>query len=93
MLGALGSGLLIGGLLLPDRMDPIYRGWMRLAAAISKVTTPVVMGAVYFLVLTPVGLVLRAFGHRPLAPTREARSAWVARDGTQDGRSDLMHQF
>jgi saxitoxin biosynthesis operon SxtJ-like protein len=93
VLGALGGALVVGGLLVPDRMDPIYRGWMRLAAAISKVTTPVVMGALYFLVLTPTGLLLRAFGHRALAPTRGASSAWVPRDATRGGRSDLKHQF
>jgi hypothetical protein len=93
VLGALGSALVVGGLLAPDRMDPIYRAWMRLAAAISKVTTPVVMGALYFLVVTPMGLLLRVFGHRPLAPARGANSAWVSRDATQDGRSDLKHQF
>ena len=61
-------------------MDPVYRGWMGLAAAISKVTTPVVMGVLYFLVLTPIGLLLRAFGHRPLAPSRGVSSAWIPRE-------------
>jgi hypothetical protein len=91
VLGALGSALVGGGLLVPDRMDPIYRGWMRLAMVISKVTTPVVMGAVYFLVLTPMGLLVRAFGHHPLAPTRGGSSAWTSRE--HGGRSDLKHQF
>jgi hypothetical protein len=93
VLGALGGALVIGGLLIPDRMDPVHRGWMRLALAISKVTTPVVMGALYFLVLTPVGLLVRAFGHRPLTAKRGATSTWVPRDATQGGRSDLTHQF
>jgi hypothetical protein len=74
-------------------MDPVYRGWMALAAAISKVTTPVVMGILYFVVLTPIGLLLRAFGHRPLAPTRGVSSAWIPRDTARGGRSDLTHQF
>jgi hypothetical protein len=93
VLGALGGALVIGGLLVPGRMDPIYRGWMRLATAISRVTTPVVMGALYFLVLTPTGLLLRAFGHRSLGPARGASSAWVPRDAARGGRSDLKHQF
>jgi hypothetical protein len=91
--GVLGIALLAGGLIVPSQMDPVYRAWMRLAAAISKVTTPLVMGALYFLVLTPMGLLLRAFGHRPLVPTRGASSAWVPRDTAQGGRSDLKHQF
>jgi Saxitoxin biosynthesis operon protein SxtJ len=91
--GALGGVLVLGGLLVPDRMDPIYRGWMQLATTISRVTTPVVMGVMYFLVLTPTGLLLRAFGHRVLGPTPGASSAWVPRDAKRGGRSDLKHQF
>ena len=40
--------------------------WMALAHAISKVTTPIVMGVMYLVVLTPVGLLRRSFGGNPL---------------------------
>jgi hypothetical protein len=92
VLGAMGGALVIGGLLMPNRMDPVHRVWMRLALVISKVTTPVVMSVLYFLVLTPVGLVLRAFGHRPIGAGRGAASTWVPREANL-GRSDLTHQF
>jgi ABC-type uncharacterized transport system permease subunit len=93
LLGALGSLLVLGGLLVPDRMEPIRRAWMRVATVISKVTTPVVMGILYFLVLTPIGLLLRAFGHRPLTATRGNGSSWVPRDEREGGAGDLKHQF
>ena len=52
---ALGGALALAGLAIPGRLGPAYRGWMALARTISKVTTPVFMGAIYFLVLTPTG--------------------------------------
>jgi hypothetical protein len=88
-----GGVLIAGGLLAPARLGPVYRGWMRLALAISKVTTPLIMGIVYLLVLMPAGLLLRLFGHRPLTRDRRARSYWIRRSAHDGARSDLRRQF
>jgi hypothetical protein len=85
-----GSALLVAGLAVPTRLGPVQRGWMGLAHALSKVTTPIVLSVMYFAVLTPAGVLARAFGHRPLA--RGGRSAWVERPATAR-RSSLERQF
>jgi len=90
--GAIGAALAAAGLLLPTRLKPVYRGWMALALAISKVTTPVFMGVVFFGVLTLLGLVMRLFGRRPLARTRGAATYWVDRPAGAR-TSDLRRQF
>jgi hypothetical protein len=78
----------VAGLLLPGRLGPVYRGWMGLAHAISKVTTPIFMGVVYYLVITPIGVVRRMAGGNPL---RADQGGWVDRQGSP--RSDLTRQF
>lgn len=88
----LAGALILGGLVAPTRLGPVYRGWMAFAVAISKVTTPVLMGAIYFLVLTPTGLLARLFGHRPLSRPRGAATYWQSRPaGARRGEMD--HQF
>ena len=89
VLAVLGGALLVGGLLLPAHLGPVYRAWMGMAKAISKVTTPIFMGVVYFLVLTPTGLIMRAFGKDPLK-SNQGSSGWVKKGSTQ---SDLTRQF
>lgn len=89
--GVLGLGLTIAGLAIPTRLGPVERGWMRLAAVISRVTTPIVMGVLYFVVITPVGLLTRIFGHHPLTRPPGA-GVWVAR-APGAHRSDLTRQF
>lgn len=92
MIAGVASALfLAGGLLLPAYMGPVYRAWMRMGLAISKVTTPVFMGAVFFLVITPFGLVARAFGHRPLE-ARRRETLWHVR-AEDDRKSNLQRQF
>ena len=89
---ALGAGLVLGGLLVPGQLGPVYRAWMRLAELISKVTTPIFMGVLFFLVLTPAGLIARMVGHRALAATRGSSSHWRSRpEGSRRGNMD--HQF
>jgi hypothetical protein len=84
ILATLGTILVAGGLLLPARLDPIHRGWMAFGLLLSRFTTPVFMGALYFLAITPMGLVMRAFGHRPLNPSRGAESLWVRHQSSSD---------
>ena len=55
------------GLIVPKSLRLVHRFWMRLAIMISKVTTPLILGIVFFLVVMPFGLVMRIFGGDPLA--------------------------
>jgi hypothetical protein len=88
----LGSTLILAGLLLPTRLGPVERAWMRLALAISRVTTPIFMGVVYGLVITPIAVLRRALGNNPLRHPADAASYWFSRDGAER-QSDLGRQF
>jgi len=88
----MGVVLVLGGLAAPARLGPVYRAWMALALVISKVTTPILMGAIWYLVLTPAGFVLRLFGHRPLTHPRGAATFWHSRP-PGERRSVMDHQF
>jgi hypothetical protein len=90
ILGAVAAAFALGGLLMPGRLGPVYRGWMGFAHAISKVTTPIFMGVVYYLVITPIGLVRRTLGGNPLR-AHQGASGWVDRGGAP--RGDLTRQF
>jgi len=67
-----------------------YFVWMGLAEAISKVTTPIFLSVLYFIVVTPAGLVMRLFGRKPLRHGGPA-GFWVARAGA--GRGTMHNQF
>jgi hypothetical protein len=88
--GGIALAFALAGLVLPGKLGPVHRAWMGLAHAISKVTTPIFMGVVYFLVITPIGIVRRAVGGNPLRAHR-GESGWVDRQG--EPRGDLSRQF
>lgn len=89
---ALGALLTLGGLTFPTRLGPLQKAWMRLASVISKVTTPVFMGMVYYVALAPTGLLMRAFGHNPIARRHTQTSFWITRP-PERRRSDIERQF
>jgi hypothetical protein len=89
----LGVALVLAGVAVPARLGPVQRAWMALGAAISKVTTPIFLGAVYFLAFVPVGFLMRLAGRNPLARARSAGSYWVGRTGVSEARHDLERQF
>jgi hypothetical protein len=89
--GAVAGALLLLGLLVPAQLGPVQRAWMRLAHLISRVTAPIVMGVVYFLVISPIAVGMGLFGKRPLR-VRPADTYWRARPRDKQ-RSDLTRQF
>lgn len=91
--------LIAGALLVPGRMGPVQSLWMELARRISRVTTPILMGIVYYLVITPSGLIMRALGHDPLAQDtrgggerRRDDTSWIARQG-EPSPTDMERRF
>ncbi len=90
-LWAIAGLLLVAGLFFPTRLGPVQRVWMGMAHAISKVTTPIFMGIMYFVVFAPMGAVMRLFGHNSLTTHHGGDSAWVPRAAGQ--QSDLERQF
>lgn len=82
VLGGIGAVLVVLGLIVPLVLRPVYRVWMALALVLGFVMTHVLMTIIYYLLITPIGLLLRVFGkdplHRDLDP--EAPSYWLHRD-------------
>ena len=57
------SGILIvWGLAAPASLGPVYRGWMRFGLIMSKITTPILLGILFYIVVLPTGLIRRMMG-------------------------------
>ncbi len=66
----------------------IYRGWVRATYPVGWVVSHVVLAGVYYLVMTPIGLVSRMVRRDPLTRQfdREAETYWVERSRTPETR-------
>jgi len=88
LLGA-GAAVTIAYYAVSPLRRPIYLAWMYAAYPIGWVVSHALLGAVFFLVVTPIGLLVRLFGRDPLNRRRNpaAASYWVPHDpGTKVAR-------
>jgi hypothetical protein len=89
----LGGVLLVAGLTIPTTLGPVERAWMGLAHAISKVTTPIVMGVIYFVVMTPVGFLRRSVATNPLTHVEHDNTFWQHRPPNARRSASMERQF
>ena len=92
--GAAGLALLLTGLLSASGSHKFHRLWMRLAHVLGYVNSRILLSAIYFLVMTPYGLVLRVLG-RDTMNRREAsrKSYWIPKSKTRQSREQFERLF
>jgi hypothetical protein len=76
VLSAAGFALVLSALVLPRLLTVPRKLWMKLAEAMSYVSSRIILAIVFFLVLTPIGLVKRAMGWDPLQRRSAARDTF-----------------
>jgi hypothetical protein len=82
-------------LLRPSLLTPFNRLWMRFAELLHRIVTPLVLGFMFFVVLTPVGMVMR-FARRDALRLRldpSSQSYWVERQPPGPPAESLRDQF
>jgi hypothetical protein len=91
--------LLLGGLLMalglvwPQSLTQVYRLWMRLGEVLGWLNTRLILGALFYLMFTPMGLYMRLRGKDPMRRTLapEAESYRVVRQPRP--AAHMRHQF
>jgi hypothetical protein len=71
-----GPVLIVLGATLPNVLVVPRRFWMKLAEGLSYVSSRVILAIIFFLVLTPIGLVKRALGWDPLQRRSGSRDSF-----------------
>lgn len=67
--------------LAPHKLAPFNLLWFKLGELLGRIVSPIVLGAIFFLVLTPVGVLSRLFGRDELKiKKRQCETYWVERN-------------
>jgi hypothetical protein len=79
VLWGIGSVALLAAWVCPMGLKPVYTYWMKLAIVLGFISSHVILALVYYLVLTPMGLVMRVLGKNPmpLQPDENTQSYWI----------------
>jgi hypothetical protein len=94
---AVGLALAFGvtAMAAPGVLSPLKRIWMKFGWLLGRVVSPVVLGALLYLVVTPVGLLQRLFGRDPLHLKwdRDAKTYWQFRRPPGPRPDSMTNQF
>ena len=59
-------GFVVAALLKPLLLGPVNRVWLKVSDVLGWVNTRLVMGVIFFLLIVPIGLIMRLFKKDPL---------------------------
>jgi len=95
ILWVIGMVILSMGLLKPRLLGPIHRGWMGMSFLMGFFMTHLILALMYYLVFTPVALVMRALGKDPLRRRHDhnVTSYWIRRPRTEFPRESYERMF
>ena len=82
---------LILGLLKSKILTPLNKFWFKFGIFLGKIISPVIMGVIFFLVVTPIGLIMRSLGKDVLnLKYNKNKSYWIEKTGL---KSKMKNQF
>ena len=87
-LGGIGLAVGLASVLVPRAARPLYLVWMMAGCCIGLIVSNVALAAIYFLVVTPIGLVLRLAGRDPLRRAIEPGRASYWEDAPKSGDAE-----
>lgn len=92
---AISLAFLAVALLRPVLLAPLNRLWTRFGLLLHHVVNPIIMGLLFYLVVTPTGLVMRALGKDLLRLRfdRQAKSYWIERQPPGPAPESMKDQF
>jgi len=62
----LGSLLIVLGVMVPQSLKQVHGGWMKVGHVLGAINTKIILGIIYYLLITPMGLVMRLMGKDPM---------------------------
>jgi hypothetical protein len=92
---AIALGFLAVALFRPALLAPLNRIWARLGLLLGKIVSPIVLGALFFLVIAPAATILRWMGKDLLNLRRDpkATSYWLVRNPPGPTPESINDQF
>ncbi len=92
---ALSAAFLVVALARPSLLSPLNILWTKFGNVLHKIVNPLVLGMVFFVVLTPTALLLRLFGKDLVGRKfdRERNSYWIERQPPGPSPESMKNQF
>ena len=87
--------LVLISFIAPIILAPFNRIWFLFGLLLHKIVSPIIMGLLFYTTVTPIALIMRALGKRPLPLEfdSEAESYWIEREPPGPEPETMTRQF
>ncbi|WP_198264324.1 SxtJ family membrane protein [sulfur-oxidizing endosymbiont of Gigantopelta aegis] len=68
------------GLLIPQLLIPVHKAWLKFAEVLGFINSRILLFIIFYLVLTPMGLVAKLFGFDPMKKKHNVDSYYIKRE-------------
>lgn len=90
---SLSSLLLFISFLSPNILTIFNRTWFRIGQLMGKIISPIVVGSIFFLFLSPLALFLRIIGRDELKIRKKYQSTWSSGTNTHNIQDSFNRQY
>ena|SRR6266545_2201649 len=90
-----GAAVLLVAVLKPGLLSPFNLVWFWIGKFLGMIVAPIVMMMIFFVTITPIGLLVRWSGKDALGLRRKSAvdTYWIKRDSPSSSRESLKNQF
>ena len=89
----LGSLLILLGSLVPTWLAPVHRGWMGVGHVLGWINTRIILGVIFYGLITPIGIVFRMLGKDTMRQSFSDTSSTYRVNRQPRPRSHMKFQF
>lgn len=94
-IGVIGATLFLFGLVIPRALLWLYYVWMGIALVLGSIISRILLGVIFYIIITPIGFVVRWVKGYPLVLKNDvnAESYWRHSSSNDDRRNRFEHPF
>ena len=90
----LAVAFLASTLVVPIALRPLNKAWYKLGLLMGRVVSPIVLGILFFILITPIAIVMRLAGRDPLKLRKQnVQSHWIDRTPPGPESTSFKDQF
>ncbi len=92
---ALSATFLCSGLFMPKSLNALNLLWLKFGLLLHRLTSPIILAVMFYLLITPMGILMRVFGRCPIDKNFNVQlnSYWIVRNPPGPDPESMRNQF
>lgn len=92
--GSLSIAFIVLARIFPTCLQPLNRAWFHFGLLLSRITNPLILGVLFFLLITPIALIMKLLGRDELRLRQSNKTSyWIPRVPSDATLESFQNQY